>query len=91
VSVDKKGRNISSITGYLPYELSDNIEEGSTYPLFHFNSSFFDHKLNKTSIQLLVISNSQKEMNEKGSLQELLRKSFFPFIDYKALAALMYK
>jgi hypothetical protein len=88
---DKKGITLSTITGYLDYEpASDEIDALSTLPLYHINPNFFDHKLPKTSAQLLVFYDIEGGP-EHNYLNDKVREHLMPEIDWKAMRDLMYK
>jgi len=87
-----KGKYVDKVTGDMADEMADLIDGKNKTPLFHFNPDFFDSKLPKTAFQLIVIRDGFRQAwNEKSELMPVIEKEFFPNIDFKALAALMYK
>jgi hypothetical protein len=87
---DKTDQLVEEITGFLDYEMaSPDIEARRITPLYHFNTAFFDSKLNKTSIQLMVLADMTQRSND--NFESSLSKNFISRIDYKALTQIMYK
>jgi hypothetical protein len=91
VQNDKQGRVKESIEGGIPSELLRNKEDASTIvPLYEFNPSFFDPKLSPGAVQLMLF----RDINASFRLKEFpekIREQFFPDVDFKAFANLMYK
>lgn len=75
--------------GFFPYELSDKEEDSNNY-LYKLNPGFFDKRLPLNAIQVLVFEDGFSE-RDSDELKNFLDKEFYPKLDYKAIADLMYK
>lgn len=85
-----KGSIVEKLTGYLSGELADDIKEAKAYPIFQYNTSFFNPQLPKSAIQLLVIQQAGK-LDTKDAFTKQMETEVYPHIDFKALTTLMYK
>ncbi|MFL5742480.1 MAG: hypothetical protein ACJ75B_19810 [Flavisolibacter sp.] len=87
---DRSGNYLEKISGHLPYEPDEGAEAFEVRPLFRLNPDFFDNRLPATSMQLIVFSDCYSEESKDG-LKAVLDEEFYPKIDWKDIAALMYK
>ncbi|MGZ3939538.1 MAG: hypothetical protein ACXVLT_13040 [Flavisolibacter sp.] len=71
----------------LPYELCDRGKAGAI-PLFTYNESFFDRRLPKTAIQIMMIR-GLKHKSRMTHIFPALESGFYSKIDYREVERLM--
>lgn len=92
----KKGKQVEKVTGDMRDELIDMMPGSVTkkHGVYIYNPDFFDPKLPRTAIQLILIKDTFKigeRFDSDQKVKKLLKEKFFPELDYKALAGMMYK
>jgi hypothetical protein len=91
VENDKKGNLKEAFQGGFPFELLRNKDDAATIiPLYEFNPSFFDPHLPPAAVQVMVFRDINGTTRPK-EFDRKIREQFFPGIDFKAFASLMYK
>lgn len=90
VMQDRDGNYPDKISGHLPYEPAEEGPSFKTAPVLKYNPDFYDPKLPKTAMQLMVIIDCFPD-DSKEDLKVFLDDNFYPFIAYKELAGLMNK
>ncbi len=86
---DKQNHLKESIQGGMPFELLTKKEDAAAiFPLYEFNSAFFDPKLSAGAVQLMVFW----DINGSGlkDFAQKIKEQFFPQINFKAFANIMY-
>ena len=88
---DKQGHLKEEIQGGFQYELLVNKQDAANIiPLYEYNPTFFDPRLSPPSVQLMVFrgmnpSDKTKEFGQK------MKQEFWPSLDFRAFARLMYR
>jgi hypothetical protein len=91
LTMDKKGNPITPLTGYLPYEIyTPEAKVSKVMKLFHYNMDFFDPKLPKTAVQLMLFF-YLNGYEKRDPFETRIRNEVFPSVDFKALQGLMYR
>lgn len=92
------GVPVEKVTGDMDDEWVEAMSGGvkKTRRIYLYNPDFFDPKLPRTAIQLMLIRDAFKigaryNSNNDEKIRVLLNQKFYPELDYKALAGLMYK
>jgi hypothetical protein len=87
---DKNGNYKEVITGHMPYEPDEGADAVEVKPLFRFNPEFFDRSLPNTAFQLIALLDCYSE-EDHNELKTFLDQEFYPKINFRDIAALMYK
>jgi len=88
--IDQNGKYVENISGHLPYEPAEDNDTLNRTPLYNFAKDPFDPKLPKTAFQLIIIKDPFSE-GKKNRIKELIDKEFYPLLNFKDIAQLMYK
>ena len=91
MGMDKKGNPITPLNGYLPYEINrPEVKSIKVMKLFHYNMDFFDPRLPKTAVQLMLFF-YLNGYEQRDPFETRIRNEVFPNVDFKALQGLMYR
>ena len=89
--IGEDGNYVEKLNAHLPYEPAEKGTDAFIVkPLYTYNKNPFNSKFPKTAFQLVVVREGFS-VDEVHEIKSFLAEHFYPLLDYKEIAGLMFK